>query len=104
MTNSNTETFDSVGITNTNANSGNTYSDGNNYPPLRYLRSNSNNPISKPENKRGCAVLSPCEETDDKSHKIQAAVEQSVQQKVPQIFESLGKKIIASIQQTVNNV
>ena len=47
MANSNTETFDSIGITNKNANSGNTYSDGNIYPSLRYRDQIPMNPISK---------------------------------------------------------
>ena len=91
MTNSNNETIDSIGEPTTNANSGNTFSDSNNYPPLRYRDQTPITPISKPENKRRCAELNPCEETDDISHKNQAAVEQSAQKIVLQIVESLEK-------------
>ena len=46
-------------------------------------------------------MLTPCEETDYISQKIQAAVEQSQQKIVPEIVEPLKTKIIASIQQAV---
>ena len=94
-----TETFDSIDVTNTNANSGNTYSNGNNKPPLLYRDQTAITPISKPPKKKPvCAA----QETDDISHKIQAAVEQLMQKIVPQIIESLEKKIIASVEQAVN--
>ena len=72
-------------------------------PPLRYRDQTAKTPISKPpEKKPGCAVLSACEEPDDISHKIQAAVEQSMQKIVPQIVEPLEKNLIASVEQAVN--
>ena len=46
-------------------------------------------------------MLTPCEETDYISQKIQAAVEQSQQKIVPEIVEPPKTKIIASIQQAV---